>query len=130
MNTFKGLGSRSSVESKKRSKRHLTYSYTEGYAGCIFGGGLCVASLLSYFAVNGAGAPPMSMQDRLATPCLAVMGLSLLSFGVFWLIKQRRTRIRIGRKFQGRCQVCGYDLRITPDQCSECGTITRPSPED
>ena len=44
-----------------------------------------------------------------------------------WLALLRRRRRRMGFAANS-CQVCGYDLRTSPDRCPECGTpISRAS---
>ena len=45
--------------------------------------------------------------------CFAAMG--------FWFGRAWRKRLR--RQMQGKCRVCGYDMRATPSQWPECGAM-------
>jgi len=52
---------------------------------------------------------------------LLMVAAALLPVGRL-LLRNRR----LGRgKRAGRCHVCGYDLRATPDRCPECGAVPR-----
>jgi hypothetical protein len=52
--------------------------------------------------------------------CYAAVGL-LMGLHVATLRPERRP---------GVCEVCGYDLRATPDRCPECGTLVSRRPAE
>lgn len=55
----------------------------------------------------------------------AVLSLSLLP--ALWVRRHRRRRIDAARKVNGCCRTCGYDLRVSPRRCPECGTAVMAS---
>jgi hypothetical protein len=69
-------------------------------------------------SLSAAGAVQMRSLE-----CIITLWSLVLLFGILpatWLPITLRRR-RIAR--QGRCPVCGYDLRATPQRCPECGAL-------
>jgi hypothetical protein len=42
---------------------------------------------------------------------------------LIWIVRKRRQLRQRRWKREFRCLNCGYDLRATPNQCPECGTL-------
>jgi hypothetical protein len=70
-----------------------------------------------YHNSNGAGNASAIDRKYLYLPNWLLAWTSVMPAGItsFW----RRWR----KRPTGLCPICGYDLRMTPDRCPECGTV-------
>jgi hypothetical protein len=47
-----------------------------------------------------------------------------IAWGIYLALEQRAGSLRRRRRIAtGCCPQCGYDLRVTPDRCPECGAV-------
>lgn len=76
----------------------------------------------------GDGSPPASSAELtyIAFPCWLAAALLAIppTLRTPTYLKRRRRR---NRECRGVCVACGYDLRMTPHRCPECGSIPRPA---
>ncbi len=87
---------------------------------------LLTPAIIVYVAVellSRLGAPSEWLPPPLRILAVAYLLLALAMTWRFFL-EDRRTRRRKLRL----CPTCGYDLRATPNRCSECGYISPQSP--
>jgi hypothetical protein len=72
------------------------------------------------------GGPSMHLVRRLTIPAwpLALIGLTMpIKWSLGSIIGLRARRAAKCRE-RGVCPCCGYDVRVTPDRCPECGWTT------
>jgi len=77
-----------------------------------------LANLLGFHAGWNGGVDPIERSTN-STHCIVIPDwfLVLIFAAPAALLLRRRPRGP-----HGRCRVCGYDLRATPNRCPECGT--------
>ena len=63
--------------------------------------------------------------DNFEAPLWCIFLLTAVTPAV-WI--GRNARLVAKKRISGRCRRCGYDLRVTPDRCPECGTVPRQVP--
>ena len=61
----------------------------------------------------------IAIAESVSMTSLAIGVLSLF----FWFPLMLRMERSAKRRRQGKCVVCGYDLRATPERCPECGAV-------
>jgi hypothetical protein len=85
------------------------------------------ADRLGFDYHSGSDSKGMPVADLFFPIWLVVLGAAVLpGYRITSLWRGSRSRRRL---MSGRCVSCGYDLRVTPARCPECGAVPATDPK-